>query len=130
MPEIAYGHIATNEEEGLVVVQKVEQTKSTEAIVRSYFQDIPVMAEIARCESHFRQNLDDGSVLQGRIDSADTGVMQINKRYHEATAAAMDLNLDDLYQNMEYARFLYERQGTQPWSSSMSCWGNALATNL
>lgn len=104
-------------------------SEDTEAIVREYFKDIPIMAEVARCESQFRHTLSDGSILQGRVDPADTGVMQINKRYHESTATAMDLDLDDLYQNMEYARYLYERQGTQPWSASMPCWGNTLAVN-
>lgn len=130
MPETAYGHIAQSGEEMTLVREIAPLKKSTEAIVRSYFQDIPVMAEIARCESHFRQNHNDGSVLQGRIDPADTGVMQINKRYHQASATAMNLDLDDLYQNMAYARHLYEKQGTQPWSASMPCWGNTLAANF
>ena len=128
VPEMAYGQIAS--EEVTVLAQKnVSAHKSTEAIVRSYFKDIPVMAEIAYCESTFRHELQDGSVLQGRIDPADTGVMQINKRYHEATAVAMQLNLDDIYHNMAYARHLYETQGVQPWSASMPCWGNTLAAN-
>lgn len=130
MPQTAYGHIARNEEVVVVVREVVPSTKSTEAVVRSYFQDIPVMAEVARCESRFRHELTDGSILKGRVDPADTGVMQINKRYHQATAVAMNLDLDDLYQNMEYARYLYEKQGTQPWSASMPCWGNTLAANL
>lgn len=123
LPETAYGRIA----EGSEVEVVVEQT--TEEIVREYFEDIPIMAEVSRCESTFTHYLEDGSVLKGRVDPDDTGVMQINKRYHEATAAAMSLNLDDLYDNLAYARDLYERQGTQPWSASMPCWGNTLAAN-
>ena len=124
--ETSYGHIASN---GVTVVRvgDIVPAKDTEAIVRSYFRDIPIMAEVARCESTFRHTMDDGSVLQGRVDPADTGVMQINKRYHLSTATAMDLDLDDLYDNMAYARNLYERQGTQPWSASMPCWGGSLA---
>jgi hypothetical protein len=125
---MAYGQIAS--EKMTVLVQEVAPVRtSTETIVRSYFRDIPVMAEIARCESTFRHKLQDGSILQGRIDPADTGVMQINKRYHEATAIAMQLNLQDIYHNMAYARHLYETQGVQPWSASMPCWGNTLAAN-
>lgn len=130
MPETAYGHIASGGVEETIGVREVVPIKNTEAIVRSYFKDIPVMAEVARCESTFRHKLNDGSVLRGRIDPADTGVMQINKRYHQATATAMNLDLDDLYQNMAYARYLYEKQGTQPWSASMPCWGNTLAANF
>jgi hypothetical protein len=128
LPETAYGHIDTDRE--MAMVREVTSSKNTEAIVRSYFQDIPIMIEIARCESTFRHKLSDGSVLQGRVDNDDTGVMQINKRYHEETAIAMDLNLDDIYHNMVYARYLYERQGTQPWSASMPCWGKSLAANV
>ena len=128
VPETAYGHIAS--EEAIPVVREVASAAvGTEAIVRSYFKDIPVMIEIARCESTFRHQLADGSILQGRVDPADTGVMQINKRYHLAAATAMELNLDDIYHNMAYARHLYEMQGTQPWSASMPCWGNTLAMN-
>lgn len=129
LPETAYGHIAVHEEEA-AVVREIASAKNTEAIVRSYFADIPVMIEVARCESTFRHELSDGSILQGKVDPADTGVMQINKRYHLNTANEMNLNLDDIYDNMAYARYLYENQGTQPWSASMPCWGGSLAANF
>ena len=103
---------------------------NTEAIVRDYFKDIPVMIQVARCESHFRHTLADGTILRGVVDSADTGVMQINKRYHSAKAAALGLNLDDIYGNMAYARHLYETQGVQPWNASAPCWNQTLAINI
>lgn len=126
--ETAYGQIvntsvAVKEETPLL-------TNNTERVVRTYFRDIPVMIQIARCESAFRHTLEDGSVLKGVVDPADTGVMQINKRYHERAATAMNLNLDDIYQNMAYARHLYETQGTRPWNASSSCWGQTLAMNI
>lgn len=128
VPEgIAYGQIAGEE----VVEKTVKSNLSdTEQIVRSYFKDTPIMIEIARCESTFRHTLSDGSILQGRVDPADTGVMQINKRYHEKTAISLDLNLDDIYDNMAYARYLYDNQGTQPWSASAPCWGKHVAMNI
>lgn len=128
LPETAYGRIAMIEER-TQLTREIKST-NTEAVVRSYFRDIPIMAEIARCESTFRHKLEDGSILRGRVDPADTGVMQINKRYHQAAADAMELNLEDLYENMAYARFLYEKQGTQPWNASLPCWGNTLAANF
>jgi len=128
--EAAYGHIASQNDAGIVTeVAKISDIMSTEAIVRSYFADIPVMIDVARCESAFRHTTTDGSILLGRIDPADTGVMQINKRYHQKSATAMQINLDDVYGNMEYARYLYETQGTRPWSASMPCWGSSLAAN-
>lgn len=123
LPETAYGRIA---EDSSIEISTEE---TTEEIVREYFKDIPIMAEVSRCESTFKHYAEDGSVLKGRVDSDDTGVMQINKRYHEKTAASMNLNLDDLYDNLAYARSLYKKQGTQPWIASMSCWGKSLALN-
>lgn len=85
------------------------------------------MAEVARCESNFRHTRTDGTVLRGRIDPADTGIMQINRRYHEDRAVTMGLDLADIYHNMAYARYLYETQGLQPWSASAPCWRSEVA---
>ncbi|MCA9366185.1 hypothetical protein KC722_01250 [Candidatus Kaiserbacteria bacterium] len=125
--QVAYGQITTQVDEKSEIASAT--AGNTELAVREYFSDIPVMIEVARCESTFRHQLADGSILQGKVDPADTGVMQINKRFHEAAAAKMGLNLDDLYDNMAYARHLYEKQGTQPWSASSPCWGRTLAYN-
>lgn len=122
--DTAYGHIATNME---YVAETRLLGKDTETAVRTYFSDIPVMIQIARCESQFRHTLSDGSVLRGRVDSRDTGVMQINTYYHGETASDLGLDLTNLHDNMAYARDLYERQGTQPWSASAPCWGRTIA---
>ncbi len=127
--DTAYGTISVAQaatDEG----QVTREVLDTERIVRSYFRDIPVMAEIARCESTFRHTLPDGSVLRGKVDSDDTGVMQINRRYHGAKAAQLELDLNDIYHNMAYARYLYETQGTQPWSASAPCWNKTVAMNI
>lgn len=124
MTDSAYGHIATNKDQ----VTEVRLTGAdTETAVRSYFSDIPVMIQIARCESTFRHTLADGSVLRGVVDSADTGVMQINTRYHGEKARELGLDLHDLYDNMAYARDLYLRQGTRPWNASAPCWSHTIA---
>lgn len=128
VPEVAYGQIANDREEALVM-RHTASLEKTESIVRAYFSDIPIMAEVARCESTFRHRLADGTVLHGRVDPADTGVMQINKRYHQKTADALEIDLDTIEGNMEFARYLYDGQGTQPWSASMPCWGKTLAVN-
>ncbi len=141
MPEtVAYGQINTTvpaEVSTSTITVKAPVAKvsykeaapvgDTEGIVRAYFEDIPVMIQIARCESGYRHYLADGSILRGRVDSADTGVMQINKRFHSKAAIAMGLDLDDIYGNMAYARHLYETQGTRPWGASAPCWAKTLA---
>ncbi len=124
MTDTAYGHIATIEEQ--VTEERLIGT-GTEEAVRSYFSDLPVMIQIARCESTFQHTLADGSVLKGRVDPADTGVMQINLPYHGEKARELGLDLTNLHDNMAYARDLYLRQGTRPWSASSACWGNSIA---
>lgn len=124
-PEVdtAYGTIADAN-----TPTQAEVVTDVEAAVREYFSDIPVMIQVARCESTFRHTLADGTVLRGRVDNRDTGVMQINTYYHGDTAEALGLDLEDFYDNMAYARDLYERQGVQPWSASAPCWSKTLAS--
>lgn len=123
----AYGTIETQTSQTIEKTSTIASAGSVEQTVREYFHDIPVMIEVARCESTFRHNLADGSVLRGAVDGADTGVMQINKRYHEDRAQELRLNLDVLTDNLAYARYLYEKQGTQPWNASAPCWSRAIA---
>jgi len=119
--DTAYGTIVDENTQTAVVA-------STESIVREYFNDIPVMIQVARCESQFRQTRADGSVLRGRVDPRDVGVMQINTGYHGDRAAQLGFNLENIYDNMAYARDLYQRQGTQPWRASAPCWSRTLAS--
>jgi hypothetical protein len=122
--DTAYGTI---HEDATTVAETRLKGSETETFVRSYFSDIPVMIQIARCESTFRHTLPDGTVLRGVVDSADTGVMQINTRYHGEKAKELGLDLTILKDNLAYARHLYEKQGTRPWSASASCWSETIA---
>jgi hypothetical protein len=94
-----------------------------EARVREYFSDVPVMANIAWCESKFTHSDRNGNVLRG-IVASDVGVMQINEYYHTQTAHKLGIDLHSLTGNLAYARYLYEREGTRPWNSSAHCWKN------
>lgn len=125
--EEAHGQIKTEADASIEAM--IARGEDEEAIVREYFKDIPIMIQVARCESTFRHTVSDGSVLKGIVDNDDTGVMQINKRYHAARAAELGLDVYDIYDNMAYARYLYEKQGVQPWNASRPCWGRTLAYN-
>ena len=107
----------------------VENLMGTESYVREYFKDIPIMIQIARCESTFRQLDRDGEIHRGRVNNEDVGVMQINEHYHLETSENKNYNIYTLEGNTAYARDLYERQGTKPWSSSKPCWGKYLHSN-
>ena len=100
---------------------------TVEEHVRLYFNDIPVMAKIAACESHFRHYDKDGNVLRGEENSRDVGVMQINEDYHLKKALELGMDLYSLEGNLTYARHLYEKGGTAPWIHSKKCWRNTLA---
>lgn len=96
--------------------------RETEEFVRDYFQDTPLLAEIARCESSFRQYDATGNVLRGKVNKGDIGVMQINKYYHEDDAQKLGIDIYTLQGNLEYAKFLYGKYGDKPWVSSSKCW--------
>ncbi len=96
-----------------------------EAHVRDYFSDTPILAEVAKCESGFQQFGRDGKVLRGMAVRKDVGLLQINEGYHGETAKALGYNIYSVDGNMAYAKYLYEKQGTDPWSASKKCWSKA-----
>lgn len=103
--------------------KEVERMMSTEQYVRQYFKDIPIMIQVAKCESRFRHLDPDGEIHRGELNNKDVGVMQINEYYHLDTAEKENYNIYTIEGNTAYARELYEKQGTQPWISSKACWG-------
>ncbi|HEU5114966.1 MAG TPA: hypothetical protein VFT82_04350 [Candidatus Paceibacterota bacterium] len=102
-------------------------TVSVEAYVRDYYRDTPILAEIARCESTFRQFDSNGDVIRGKVNKGDIGIMQINKYYHEEDAAKLGFDIYTVDGNLGYAKYLYEKYGSDPWSSSSKCWKPSLA---
>ncbi len=100
---------------------------TVEERVKTYFQDIPQMVEVARCESQFRHNNLYGEVIRGERDKNDLGVMQINERYHLLRAMDLGYDINTIEGNMSYARNLYNEKGLTPWNASKSCWQKELA---
>lgn len=103
----------------------INQPVTLEEYVRDYFENTPVLAEIAKCESHFRHLGTSGRVIRGEVTTEDVGVMQINEFYHEERAKMLGLDLHTLDGNLAYAKWLYRKEGTVPWSSSSRCWQKA-----
>ncbi len=95
--------------------------------VRSYYADTPILAEVARCESEFRQFNTNGSILRGKANADDVGVMQINEYYHAESAVRLGYNVYTLEGNLAFGKRLYEKYGTSPWSASAPCWKKSLA---
>src|SRR3989338_11461277 len=107
---------------------KTDNPITFEQYVREYFKDDPILAEIAKCESTFRQFSSTGEVIKGRVNKRDVGVMQINKYYHLKSAEKLGYDLHTIEGNMAYAKALYDREGTKPWNSSSKCWGKYAKT--
>jgi len=109
------------------VLQSEKRSITVEEYVRNYFSDIPIMVEIAKCESRFRQNDKNGDVLRGEKNSSDRGVMQINEYFHNENSDKLGYNILTIEGNTAYARYLFEKYGVKPWSSSIKCWGRTVA---
>lgn len=94
--------------------------------IKNYFKDDPVLAEIAKCESTYKQFKRNGHVvIRGLVNSYDVGVMQINEKYHAERAERLGFNIYTLDGNMAYAKWLYDKEGVKPWMSSSKCWKKA-----
>lgn len=104
------------------VKQNPEDFADTETYIRHYFADLPVLVDVAYCESTFRQHDKDGDVLRGVVNKSDVGVMQINLYYHGEVAEKLGYDLHTLEGNTAYARALYEKSGASPWVHSSDCW--------
>ena len=104
-------------------------SKNVEAYIKAEYADEPILVDVARCESTFRQFDKTGNILRGKVNSADVGVMQINEKYHAEEAVKMGYNIYTTEGNVAFAKYLYSKYGGDPWSSSESCWasGNQIA---
>lgn len=98
------------------------KVKTTEEIIAEHFIDTPILKRIASCESENRQFNADGSVLRGRVNPQDVGVMQVNEKYHLRASENLGFDIYTLEGNIDYAKHLYANQGVKPWVHSSSCW--------
>jgi hypothetical protein len=88
-----------------------------EAKVRAAFADVPVMIEIARCESKFRQFTDAGNVFYGGQGQGMIGIFQFYESIHKPIATTLGYDLATVDGNIAYAKHLYKEQGVTPWQS-------------
>lgn len=112
------------------VYAQVGLNVDAEARVRDYFSASPIMIDIARCESKFRQYTDAGNPLYGGVDGRMVGVYQIYSDVHMNDARSRGFDIETLEGNLAYAKLLFDREGTQPWLSSMPCWGKEINNDI
>jgi hypothetical protein len=106
----------------IALISSSKKPTNMEEYLANEYADTPILVEVARCESEFRQFNKDGSVLRGRAVADDIGVMQINEHYHGSTAKKMGIDIYTVEGNVAYAKYLYTKSGTDPWSASKPCW--------
>lgn len=86
----------------------------------------PILDKIALCESNNKHFDTNGQVLvrgnAGNRASVDIGRYQLNAFYHGKKATEMGLDLFNEKDNRTYAVYLFETQGSEPWSASKACW--------
>ena len=98
-----------------IVYAQVEEPKvelSIEEKIREEFKDAPIMVEVARCESQFRN-------VQSK--TGDSGPLQINQ-VHLPTLKKLGLDRENVDDNIAFARILYTESGLKPWENSKHCW--------
>lgn len=107
---IAPEEAITEPEEVLIEVETEEQ--KIERLIREEFVDAPIMVEVARCESTFRNVCS---------TTGDCGPLQINQ-VHLKTLEMLGLDRTKIEDNIEFGRILYNEQGLKPWYNSKHCW--------
>ena len=110
--------------------EPMTDSKNVKRFVEKYFADIPIMIDIARCESRNRQFTPTGEIIRGEVNKFDVGVMQINEKYHLEDSRKLGYDIYTIEGNTAYARYLYERQGAKPWLSSSPCWARFSESEL
>ncbi len=99
------------------------QYRHAESFLRSYFHDIPIMVEIARCESEFENVQSNNTLSYGREKSF--GFFQIHApNWHDiAVRLGLPDYQTDAMQNVLMARHILDVQGFRAWQSTKHCWG-------
>lgn len=106
-------------------VRTFTDSQAVQTYLHEEYSDTPILIEVARCESEFRQFDKYGRVVRGRVVHDDIGVMQINEYYHGDTAKNMGMNIYTTEGNVAYAKYLYGKYGLSPWSASKPCWNKS-----
>lgn len=101
---------------------KIIYTK--QEVIKEVVAKAPIMERIAKCESptgHYAKN---GQVAVRGNDNhtVDIGSRQINSYYWGAKATELGYNIWIEKDNIAMGDWIYQNYGTEPWSSSKSCW--------
>lgn len=87
------------------------------------FVGYPTLKRICTCESGLTHYTENGEVLRGMVNNRDIGICQINEYYHEKEIEALGIDIYTREGNINFAKHLYDKQGSAPWVWSKKCWG-------
>jgi len=93
-------------------------------VAEDAFVGYKTLKRICECESNLTHYNEKGSILRGRENRDDVGICQINRRYHGEDAEALNMNIYTKEGNIAFAKYLYDKYGTDPWIWSKKCWAN------
>lgn len=124
---IATSTAAHNASTTVITTNPIIQNRTVvEKKVREVFADAPIMIDVARCESSFRQFTDSGAPFRGGAGGAMVGVFQFYEKAHAPFARTLGFDLTTLEGNIGYARNVYEHQGTTPWKACVPATTSAI----
>lgn len=86
------------------------------------FPDAPIMQKVAMCEGT-KNGLLYPNAHNPMNGSGDSGIMQISEKYHGKEYRRLGFtDMNDVKQNLAYARVLYDLNGLEDWRHSRHCW--------
>lgn len=89
-------------------------------------RDLPIeLQHIAICESGGKQHYANGKIVKGPY--GEIGLFQIHP-LHKQKAKSMNLDIYDPNDNMEFALYLYKKNGLKDWEASKHCWKPKIAS--
>ena len=121
--------LTESKQENVQMIKNSQIPLTIEEYVKKAFSDTPILISVAKCESEFKQFDEKGNVIRGIANRADVGIMQINEFYNADDAAKLGMNIYELDGNIKFAKWLYGKYGTKPWTASKPCWGKAITSN-
>ncbi len=87
--------------------------------------DDALARKIAFCESSLKQfDPKTGTLIRGVYNQRDTGLFQINEKYHLARSRELGYDIYTTDGNIAYAMYLLSKEGTKHWYWSKPCWSN------
>lgn len=120
---IAFAMLATSVSANQITLRDLShEQQATLARISVTFAEFPDLIPVAFCESSLAHYNPDGSVKLGVKDPRDTGLMQINTRWHLEAARALGFDIFTEAGNKGYALHLRSTEGIQPWDNSRECW--------